>query len=59
MYGTMKKLRSIYLSILVGLGTFQSVLADETPERHELENMRVTIQASEYKKSKFIEEEHI
>ena len=59
MYGTMKKLRSIYLSLLVGLGTFQPVLADETPEKHELENMRVTIQASEYKNSKFIEEEDI
>ena len=37
--------------------SFQSVWADDDNQKHELENMRVTIQASDYKNSKFIEKE--
>lgn len=50
--------RMVCLLSFVSL-SFQPMWADEEPQRHELENMHVTISAADYTTAKFIEKETI
>ena len=59
MHYTMTKLGRCILPVLTFFLSVSPSLAKDEVEKHELENMRVTIQAAQYTNSKFVEKETI
>ena len=56
---TRNNIGKLFLALLCLTTTIQSIQADDHKQRHELDNMHVTIRATDYKHSQFIEEETI